>query len=204
MQMTLTQHVTQSFETEAHVAFDEAHNRVIVAMEDDCSGEADWDCCEYAHTDWRGEWVTNCSNCHDELKDMMYRLSSIDRAHDTYDFGKKAAYLKALNRAGYSSAVVVGDYYDYKAMNLEDYQGNMDDALVFISKYPNVISDARSYIATVFNKTWKVGIVDSEIFDPANFDFNSDCEHVFYGYIWGNVDDWGNSSPTDKELLDVL
>lgn len=203
MQMTLTQHVTQSFVTEAHVAFDEANNRVIVAMEDDYSGKTDWDCCGYAHTDWQGNWVTNCSFCHNELKDMMYRLSDIDSAYNIYDFDKKEAYLKALNRAGYSGAVVMEDR-EYKAMSLEDYEGNMDNTLVFISKYPEVISDARCYIATVSNKTWKVGAVAPESFDLDNFDFNIDCEHFSYGHIWENVDNWGNSSPTDEELLGVI
>lgn len=203
MQMTLTQLVTQSFETEAHVAFDEANNRVIVAMEDDYSGETDWDCCGYAHTNWEGEWVTNCSFCHNDLKDMMYRLSDIDSAHNIYDFDKKEAYLKALNRAGYSGAVVMEDR-EYKAMSLEDYEGNMDDALVFISNGGGTINDARCYIATVSNKTWKVGSLPMESFDPEDFDFYSDCEAVSHGYMWENLDNRGNSSPTDEELLGVI
>lgn len=174
--------------------------RLAVAMQDPDSWMYEFDACGYTYRDERGEWHFNCQHCRAEFQEVTGRVNEAMYYADD----EKRALQKIATRVGASIAIVVRDFGGYGAVveRLEDAQEVGADDRIFIAN--NGAEDyAREWVANVLGKTWMVGTIDEADFDPENFDF-TECQDVCHGYTWENLDDWGDSNPTDKELKECF
>jgi hypothetical protein len=169
--------------------------RLAVAMQDTDGWVYRFDACGYTYRDGRGEWYFNCEYCRAEFQEITWRVNeALYYADDD-----KEALQKIAKRAGVSIALVraLGGY-GAVVKRLEDIQGIYPDDRIVIAD--NGVEDyARVWVANALGKTWMVGTIDEAEFDPDNFDF-SECQDIGYEYTWENLDDWGDSTPTDDEL----
>ena len=192
--MTLATATTTFTEHEAFVTpLDDG--RLAIAMEDFDGWLSEFDACGYTYRDEQGEWYFNCQYCRTEFQEITWRVNeALYYADDD-----KEALQKIAERAGVSIALV-RDLGGYGAVveRLGDVQEVGSDDRIFIADN-GADGYAREWVARVLGKTWVVGTIDEAEFDPENFDF-TECQDVCHGFTWENLDDWGDSTPTDDEL----
>lgn len=169
--------------------------RLAVAMEDPDVWAHGFDACGYTYRDERGKWHFNCKYCRAEFQEVTGRINEAMYYADD----EKEALQKIASRAGVSLAIV-RDLGGYGAVvkRLEDVQEVCSDEQIFVAD-TGAEDYARAWVASVLGKTWVVGTIAEEDFDQDNFDF-SECNDVCHGFTWENLDDWGDSTPTDDEL----
>ena len=180
---------------------------VYVACEDPYpTGETEFDCCGYA-VFRDGEWWANCDYCRRELGEAMSRLSDVFHAVVNYDVDAREAIERVSDRERLSVAVIE-DYGWPCVVDLEDMRRGFDptnpDQALVVALGEGARDYARSWVATVTNRTWVVGRLPEESFDLDNFDLYTDCEEVCHGFIWRNVDDYGCSSPEPGDLVGAI
>ena len=201
---TITAYHQRVVEESREYVIERDKGMVYIAHEDPYpTGEVWPDYCGYA-TYQAGEWWTNCKHCEREYADAMVRITDAVRADDHHGIDLNKAIARIAKRTGVSVAVIE-DHGWPCVVELEDLRRDYDprnphQALV-IAQSDHARGYARECVATMTNRTWVVGCVPEESFDPENFDLIMDCEEVCHGFIWQNVDDHGMSSPEPGDLV---
>lgn len=194
--MEFSKNVYAVVDTQEYVAV-EKDGTVYVATQEN-SGLGSYDCCGYTVQGWRGEWEYNCSFSDADLREVTSR---IDDALYWADNPAKAI-AKIADRTDVSVAIVK-DYggYGYEATPLTEHSYICREDRLVVSPY-GAMDYAKNFIATVSSKTWTIGKLPAEEFEPDTFDLYGDCEDICHGYVWQNVDNFGDSFPTEQELID--
>lgn len=159
----------------AYALVADAWNRIV---------RADMDACE---RDWEREGLDVWEREGLEVREVAYQVKRIAR------------------RFGYGVTFVCPDYYGtWHVSPFPDVDNYKDPWFIVVDEYGDAaaVDYAKMVVAYKNSETWVVGTMPVEYADELGEDATPwECGHPIHGYVWANVDERGESSPTEDELL---
>lgn len=111
---------------------------------------------------------------------------------------------RVARRFGFSVAWVNMDYYGtWSVSDHPDFERAFGSKLI-VSPCASgfATSWAREFVAYRNGEAWVVGTMPvAEADELGDFATPHDCDGPVHGYVWGNVNDYGESAPTADELI---
>lgn len=175
-------------------------------------GFPDW-CCPNAikvttngYGEIRLEVVEHCQHCESDSPELIRVMSEWDavlligdRIGDPLDYD--AELTKILATASY---VVVADrYLGYKAMPSGPVEPSGGQYLIFgmgSATSEDILPYACEIVAHLNGWLWEVGAIRAEDVEDITELRVTDCDDICGGFVWGNADCYGMSTPTAEEL----
>ena len=161
--------------SKAYALVADAWNRIV---------RADMDACE---RDWEREGLDVWEREGLEVREVAYQVKRIAR------------------RFGYGVTFVCPDYYGtWHVSPFPDVDNYKDPWFIVVDEYGEdaAVDYAKMVVAYKNGETWVVGTMSVEEADELGEDATPwECEWPVHGYVWENVDERGESSPTEDELL---
>lgn len=215
---SVDQHVTIHTGTVEVHRFDDGEGTTYLAAEDTDRHGYTPDGCGYVTIAATGRRYRStvearpCCRWCDSTRELADRLntaySGADDQHQGDEEEAVKAMLKVIQRGNLHAHIITGGL-DWavtarKVTDADDMETAFNnDGRVIVADF-DTEAHARETAAYLNGTTWTVGTIDTADIDDDDQLTPEDCTNTVGGFVWDNVDDQGNSTPTAEEVFNAL